>query len=519
MNDDDDDNNGNASNVSNANNESEVSNSSISSRVSSVTSLTATTATTATGKEHEHDGGNLMRRHSHKRHKSLDFSISDGSKEMFLSSKDTLSPGEKPLSGAKFPTRPGSPLRNSIILEEEETKEKKDEPEAKQEDGKKEDKELKESDQFVKSTLGYSINDGEYSETILKNIITLKTEQEKTKKESLKLSSIKSSISLMKLAIESGIQPNLIPLIFLSGQINQLNKSDKFSKELNNSIDFIKSELASNLNSANSNANSAMDDNSNLNTPKSQTSVFKVNLQQPQTQFQFHHWQKPDGSAIDSTDDRKRKMSGEREPEHVPQQQQHQHQPQQSMTKPSTPRKQLQREEVYGHRRNQSEASVMQLRNIYENPQQYQSHQINRGLGSPYYPRNEPRPPPPPSHQQQQQHQAPPFPSYSFPPRGAPNLSPLRVNPPHHPSHAPQVQAQAHQPHPAHAPPAPHTQVPPHHPQQRPLPVPPYVSGGFSSANSSPVTTRLPNSNTSQEKKIGKSDVNFLISTPNNPPR
>lgn len=334
--------------------------------------------------------------------------------------------------------------------------------------------------------LGIQVNSWPYSEKILASTISLKTEMERTRREEYKLTSINQSIELLKLAIQANVPPHLIPFVFNS---NNLKDEDK-------------DELKQITKTPGKHSTS--------------TSVFKVNMPQQQ-QFQFHHWQKPDGSIqrsdISSTgstigsssnqipstpnranDERKRKFSTDEETE-----------------KPITPHQV--KPIIPNHRRNQSEASVSQLRSIYENQisqSQQPSHQRNPSysLRSPYvYPPQEKQ-----MMQQQQQHPPPPpyrsnF--YQYPPQqprpmvtpGTPG-TPLRGAPsihlPQHPQRIPQ-----------HFIPGPpqtfqFPQKPPHPPPLQPL-----QTRGFTSVESSPVST----------KPKGKGDVSFLISTPNNPPK
>lgn len=391
--------------------------------------------------------------------------------------------------------------------------------------------------------LGISLDSWPYSERILSSTISLRTEMERTRREELRLAIINQTIEFLKLAVQNNIPPQLIQTVFSESELKEAR---------NSAANFKDSDLKQGARP----------------TPKpsTSTSVFKVNIPQPQ-QFQFHHWQKPDGSLVRSdvsstgstvgssqaapttptqmTDERKRKISDE-----------------------DTGRSTGPQQESYSipsHRRNQSEANVSQLRSIYESQisQQKNQHRVNDSqysLRSPYvYPPRERQMQPaistPQQHQQQQQlqhqigqHQRQPQPQpqpqpsqlqqlpqhphfrqnyypYPQPPQPGSPGTPIVFSGGIHqiPTPTPpQQQQQPQQPqrqHPSQLSPQRGPQgyqFPQKHPHpevQRQTPniilqPPQRISEG---SQGSPIS--------GSNKPKGKSDVSFLISTPNNPPK
>ncbi|CAM9019830.1 unnamed protein product [Wickerhamomyces anomalus] len=471
---------------------------------------------------------------SHKRQKSLDPSELGSTSER-REAQDLQRSGSR--------SRSKSPLKSTIHEEEETEKQQKQKP-VEQEELRgipKDSNPITES--YLKDTLGISLKDWPYSEQLLISTISLKAEKEKTKKESLRLSYVQSSIDLVKLSVNSGIPPHLIPCVFVSSAQSKeilekygLKESTPDAPQQHPQQQHEQPVQQPSRRPSETQLQSKPTGQSqqpkNLQTS---TSVFKVNIPQ-QTQFQFHHWQKPGESLSQQQpqpqqdSEKKRKLSDE--PLRPPQQQ--------PSLKPSTPTRFS--TSSSSHRRNQSEASVSQLRSLYETQimqhqqhqqqqhQQQQQQQWGRTLGSPYYPSREPARPlyfqypqqqvPIPQQQQQQQHHAPPPQPYAYPVQYIQGPPPQQGPPqgfafPPRPIQNPQGRETPVQ---QILPPPPQIGSTGVHSLPGPGPPPPpsqYREGESMSVSGSPIAMKR---GSGEQSKQGKSDVSFLISTPNNPP-
>ncbi|CCH42047.1 Muscle M-line assembly protein unc-89 [Wickerhamomyces ciferrii] len=459
------------------------------------------------------------------------------------------------------------------------------------------------SDSYIEEVLGISLDQWPYSEELLLSTIALKTEKEKTKKQHLKLTSIQSSIDLIKLSVATGIPPNQIPNVFVSSEqtkelINKLTQKKIELEEVPSHTENVKphqfqfqtsqskhsrsnsqsgiSQPSTQANQSQAPQNQPSSSSTQPSSKNATTSVFKVNIPQ-QTQFQFHHWQKPgEGGSSNTTQqetDKKRKLStDEGSTLHT--------------AKPQTPNRNA---NVSSHRRNQSEANVSQLRTMFETQSTQQQHQqqgfgLNQGqsqtqqqappqwgsraLGSPYYPPRErrpvyyqfPAPPPPPNQQtsypqqvthhqlQPQQHPTPPGQQpqhqqvYQIPQsQGQPipqSASQQYTFPPqvqyYQPVPPPQFVFPPKPPQPSSIQGTPQRMEPSTHqvtlqpsstgqPYSAPSTINPLQQQNpiqyreSSSVQGSPISMKRGSTSSTGDK--GKSDVNFLISTPNNPPK
>ncbi|KAH3688280.1 hypothetical protein WICPIJ_000751 [Wickerhamomyces pijperi] len=169
-----------------------------------------------------------------------------------------------------------------------------------------------------------------YSETLLNSLITLKTEQERTKREYQRSETLQRSLEIIDHSARSGVPGWLIPQIFQTKPPTAQQQQQQQG--------------------VTADGGSGVRVNNSAGGPS--TSVFKVNLHQNQpVNYQFHHWQNPDsetegqygqGDITDSNKKRKNSFSESSNNSHV--------------------RKQPKQ----GHRRNQSDIPQMRRTSFSE---------------------------------------------------------------------------------------------------------------------------------------------------------
>lgn len=136
---------------------------------------------------------------------------------------------------------------------------------------------------ILAETFNLDVKEWDHSEDLLKSLIDLKTEQERTKGEIQRCANLQRSLEVIDYAVRSEVPGYLIPYIFQGFARN--DDQEMTIKELENRKE--KHEKK--------NFNKDAKPAGALPT----TSVFKVNMVQSQqpVNYQFHHWQNPDDPA------------------------------------------------------------------------------------------------------------------------------------------------------------------------------------------------------------------------------
>ncbi|KAH3677024.1 hypothetical protein WICMUC_001930 [Wickerhamomyces mucosus] len=200
--------------------------------------------------------------------------------------------------------------------------------------------------------LGVTVTDWPFSEGLLESLITFKMEQEKTKRESLRLNNTQQALELLNSAISYNIPTHMIPQIFCSGTIPQ--------------------ELCQNEDKAQL-PEKGQEEESRKN--QSRTSVFKVDIPQP-TNFEFLHWQNPEQTINSTSDGAPTGTTGTLSTKLEDKKRKHSDGSVKNI--PLTP------VQTHSHRRNQSEANASRLKTFYQSNSNI-NQQNTTSLNHPYH--------------------------------------------------------------------------------------------------------------------------------------